>query len=678
MKRIGVDIGGTFTDFVVYDSESGENSVLKVPSTPENPALALLNGLEEGGIDLSQVAQLAHGTTVTTNAVIQKKWARAGLITTEGFRDILEFRRTNRGSMYDIQWDPPRPLVERRYRLEVPERIDYSGAIVKPLDERRAVEAAAQLVEAGMEGLAICFLNSYANPVHEQRVKELILERWPHLFVAASAEILPEWREFERTSTAVVNAYVGPILKGYLDHLAAKLREQGYRQELFVMLSNGGLSTGRIASTVAAQTLKSGPSAGVVAQRAITANVGVENSVGLDMGGTSADVAVITGGRVGTAGTQEVEFGTVVALPTVDITSIGAGGGSIAWIDAGRAPRVGPQSAGAFPGPACYGKGGTQATVTDANLVLGRLGQSSLIGGRLQLDVAAARAAIEEQVARPFGMPVPEAAWGILKITIHHMAEAIRLLTVERGLDPRDYVLFPYGGAGPMHAGPVARELGMREILVPPHPGATSALGLLMSDIRHDFVQTVLQRSDLLQVEDLERTFSALEGRARSRLEEEGVPDSRIRIQRRADLRYWGQTHDLAVDVPSDVVGPDLIVAVRKQFDADHRRQYGHAEPEGDPVEFVNLRVVGTGIMDRVPLPRRRGGGSVEEALLEKRPVHFENWGFVDTPIYHKELLPTGRRISGPAVIEQFDSTLIVAPEEQALVDEFDNVRIRL
>lgn len=678
MKRIGIDVGGTFTDFMVYDTQTSEYEVRKVPSTPENPALALLSGLTEDGIDLAEVAQLAHGTTVTTNAVIQKKWARAGLLTTEGFRDILEFRRTQRGSQYDIQWDPPRPLIERRHRLEVRERIDYKGSVVLPLDERQAVAAAAQLVDAGMEGIAICFLNSYVNATHEQRVKELILERWPHLFVTASSEILPEWREFERTSTAVVNAYVGPILKRYLDYLGDRLRREGYDRDVFVMLSNGGLSTGRIASEVAAQTLKSGPSAGAIAQLAITSAAGVENSVGLDMGGTSADVAVITGGRVGNANVQEIEFGTVVAMPTVDITSIGAGGGSIAWIDSGNALRVGPQSAGAVPGPVCYRKGGTWATVTDANLVLGRLGRRSLIGGRLELDGAAAYGAIEEQVAQPFGMSIPDAAWGILRIAIHHMANAIRLLTVERGLDPRGYTLFPYGGAGPMHAGPVARELGMRDILVPPHPGATSAVGLLMADIRHDFVQTVLQRSDLLDATEMEGIFVSLEERARARLMEEGLPSDRIRIRRRADLRYWGQTHDLTVDVPEGSIGQELVATVRGQFDREHLRQYGHVERANHPVEFVNLRVVGEGIMDRVPLSPRRAGSSLEKALMERRPVYFEGVGFVDTPIYQKDLLPTGKWLFGPAIIEQFDSTLVIAPDERVQVDEFDNARIQL
>lgn len=674
MKAVGVDIGGTFTDFAVYDEETQTYHVMKIRSTPENPALAMLQGFDSNGVTLDQVSTICHGTTVTTNAVIQKKWSKTALITTKGFRDILEYRRTNRGDLYDVQWTPPRPLIERELRKEVRERTDYSGKVLVSVDPEEVEQVIADLHSQGIESVAVVFLHSYINPENEFKVRDLIQLKFPNIMVTASAELMPEWREFERTSTAVVNAYVGPILKKYLDYLVDELSKKRYSYRVLVMLSNGGLAGIKTVSSVAALTLKSGPAGGVIAQQAITTNVGIKNSIGLDMGGTSADVAVIREGGIDTVESQEIEFGTVVALPTVDIISIGAGGGSVAWIDQGGALHVGPQSAGAMPGPACYGSGGTEPTVTDANLFLGRLGEKTLVGGALPISKALAERAISEKIARPLGIDVVEAAYGIIKIAVNNMANAIKLMTVQRGLDPRGFVLFPYGGAGPMHAVEIAKELEIDRILVPPHPGATSAYGLLSADLRYDFVKTVLLSSNSLTYDDIESKFQELEGQANARLAEEGIdPEDRHRL-RSADVRYWGQTNYLNVPVQSGYFNEKTLTDLVASFADEHQRFYGYKKPAGEEVEIVNIRVTGFGLRPKLEISPRKVAASGQHVTV--RDVYFENHGFVPTKIYRKDDLPTGLVMSGPAVVEIFDSTVVVTPEDSFYVDEYDNMFI--
>jgi N-methylhydantoinase A len=442
------------------------------------------------------------------------------------------------------------------------------------------------------------------------------------------------------------------------------------------MLSNGGLSTSSVAIQVAAQTLESGPAAGVIAQRALGEKVGAKNLVGLDMGGTSTDVSLILDGEQQVTPYQEVEFGAVVTLPSIDIKSIGAGGSSIAWVDKGGGLNVGPQSAGARPGPACYGLGGEDPTVTDANLVLGRLGERSLLGGQLTIDRSLAERAILRRVAEPLKLSVLEAAEGIVRIATHSMVNAVRLMTVEKGLDPRDFILFAYGGAGPMHAVGIAKELGMRRVLIPPHPGNTSALGLLMADVRHDFVQTVLQHSLHLDYAALEHTFNAMEHRARERLQREGIAPAQMEVVRAADLRYWGQTHDLTVAVPARPFDASVAEEVRASFDAGHKREFWHSEPAEHPVELVNLRVTGYGRLNKYEIGDRCVPNQADGPRSYMRPVLFEEYGFADTPVYDKDSLPTDMEFTGPAVIEQLDSTTVVYPGHTFKVDRFDNIAI--
>ena len=678
MLRLGVDVGGTFTDFVVYDPDSKSYRVHKVSTTPGNPAEAILQGLTVSGVAAKDIGVFAHGTTVATNAVIQKRTAKVGLITTHGFIDILHFRRTNREDLYDIQWDPPEPLVPRRLRLGVHERINYAGEPLVMLDIDEVRASAARLVKEGCEAIAICFLNSYVNPAHELAAQEVIQGDFPDLYVTCSAELLPEWREFERTSTTVINCATGPLLRRYLDELSTELISRGYAGEVFVMLSNGGLSTSTVASAVAAQTLESGPAAGVIAQRVIAGNLGYMNLVGLDMGGTSTDVSLILNGEQRVTPHQEIEFGAVVALSSVDIKSIGAGGGSIATVDQGGGLSVGPRSAGASPGPACYGQGGTEPTVTDANVVLGRLSGGSLLAGHLQLDAQLAERAVRDRVAAPLGLSVVQAAAGIVQIAIHNMVNAVRLMTVEKGLDPRDFILFAYGGAGPMHAVGIAQELRMGHVLVPPHPGNTSALGLLMADVRHDFVKTVLQHSSRLEYGSIERTFLGMENQARQRLALEGIPEANMDIARAADLRYDGQTHDLTVAVPSQRFDRQVMQEVRLRFDEGHRREFWHSEPPEHAVELVNLRVTGFGRLEKLAIVERGVSPASDPPPIDERPVYFEGRGFVKTPIFAKDSLPTDVEFAGPAIVDQLDSTTVIYPDQIFQVDGFDNILITL
>jgi N-methylhydantoinase A len=670
VNRIGVDIGGTHTDIVVVQ---GDEVILhKVPSTNRAPADAVHRGLAELGIDLAETELFAHGTTVATNAVIQRAGAATGLLTTKGFRDVLEIRRTTRGELYDLQWDPPKELVPRHWRVEVEERTSADGEVLSEVDLDGAVASATALREEGVESLAIAFINSYRNPAAELACRELLAEALPELPVYASAELLPAWREFERTSTAVVGAYVGPVLTDYLRGLESALEAAGYRFDLMVMLSNGGLATAASAIANPVSTLMSGPAAGVIAQVEIAAEVGICDLIGMDVGGTSTDVSVVQDGVAQMRTEHDIEFGTVVAFPMIDIESIGAGGGTVAWLDEGGMLHCGPRSAGAEPGPACYGRGGTEPTVTDAHVVAGRLNPDALLDGALPISSAAAADVVAE-LGRRCGLGLEHMAAGMLTLTVSNIAAAIRQLTVERGLDPRQLTLVAYGGGGPTLACDVAAELQAAGVLVPPHPGLTSAAGLLLTDIRHDFVQTFLRTSAECDWREVADAFDVLRETGQANLEREGIEPERRAYELSADLRYLGQTHELTVPLGEDyrqATHSELAERLRTV----HLAQYGHAPDGPQEVELVNLRLAAFGRMPRPTFPAL--GPRPEASAVGERSLYVDGARH-DTPVYRRDQLGAGAELTGPAIVEQFDTTTVLLPGWRASVEPNGSLLLR-
>ena len=677
--RLGVDIGGTFTDFVLLDEASGQIWHGKVPSTPADPAEAFVSGL--GGLLAQQrVAPAAlsgvfHGTTAATNALLQRKLGRTGLLTTEGFRDVLEIRRHVRGpgQIYDLRFVPPEPLVPRPLRLGVRERIGADGAVVTPLDEADALAKIRALLADGVESIAVAFLHAYRAGAHEARVRELIAREAPRCWVSLSSEISPELREYERTSTTVVNAALQPVVAGYIASLDARLAAAGVRAPLRIMQSNGGLVHAPRAAARPVHLVVSGPAAGVVGAMEVGRAAGFPRVLTMDMGGTSCDLGLVDGAPK-LAALKEVD-GNPIRVPSFDIHVLGAGGGSIAWVDDGGALRVGPQSAGADPGPACYGRGGTAPTVTDANLVLGRLNPASFLGGAMKIDGDAARAAIEAQVARRFGLGVEEAAAGLLRVVDAVMAENVKVVSVKQGHDPRDFALVAFGGAGPTHAGALMSELQVPAVLVPPSPGTLCALGLLQTDLRHDGVRTHLRRLDTADPDELARIVAALAGEGRAELAAQGVAVERVELRITGELRYAGQAYEVAVTIDD----PRDRAELARRFHAEHERLYAHSLPES-VVELVALRVTALGTLPR-PAATRLAGGGVEPpaaARLGARPVYFEEaGGWVDCAIYDRAGLLAGNRLAGPAIVEQMDTTTVLFPGQTADVHATGTLIIR-
>lgn len=683
MTRVGVDTGGTFTDYV--EIGPGSFRVSKVLSTPPDPSEAVLTAVEEAGVDLADVALFAHGTTVTTNAAIQRRGVPTGLLTTKGFRDVLQIRRTTRGELYNFQWEPPLELVPREWRLEVPERTDGQGNILQPPDLEVALAAIAFLVGAGIESLAICFINAYLNRENERAVQRVIAERYPDLPVYLSSEVLAEWREFERTSTTVVSAYIGPILAQYLNRLETELEKRGYRNDLLVMMANGGLSTTKATTDRPAYSIGSGPAAGVMAQLAIAAatdaslggidaggKLGIPNVIGMDIGGTSTDISLIGDGIPALKSELEIEFGTTVSYPVIDIGSIGAGGGTIAWVDRGGFLHVGPQSAGSDPGPACLGRGGADPTVTDASVVLRRQNPKYLAGGTVTLYADAATDVIRELGER-LNLGPTAMAKGVLQVTVANIVSAIRQRTIERGLDPREFSLMAYGGAGPLLATDVARELEVPAVLIPRHPGVTSALGLLLTDVRHDEVGTYLKVNTDVSAGEVAAAYDRLVRSVSEKLRREGFADDAIVVLYSADLRYVGQTHELTVRLPG-AYAEEVHSRLASIFQQAHTKEFGHAGDLTDPIEIVNLRVAGVGRLPRPQLPEVEEGPRPVPG--EVREVYFDR-EWINTPIFEREALGRGALIEGPTVVEQLDSTTVLPPGWVGVVDSLGTLMMR-
>jgi N-methylhydantoinase A len=674
---VGCDTGGTFTDLFAL-STTGEARVAKVPSTPPRFDVGVVEGVQALALAPDEVALLFHGTTVTTNAVITKSGAPSALVTTRGFRDVLEIRRANREDLYDILWDPPPPLVPRRHRLEVDERVNYAGEVVTPLDEGSVRDAARKIRARGLASVAVCLINAHMNPDHERRVRELLLDELPGIDVSLSTDILPEPPEFERTATTVANAYCAPVLRTYMDSLESRLTENGYRSDLVLVMHNGGgTMTTDYAKGVSVKTLNSGPAAGVIAGAAVAASTGRANVVCFDMGGTSADIGVVFDGEPRLTTSFDLEWGMPIRFPSIDVISIGAGGGSIAWLDPAGYPRSGPQSAGAEPGPACYGKGGSEPTNTDAQLVLGRLSNDLFLDGRMQLDVERARAALRTRIADPLGLSLEDAAEGVLKIANANMVKAIRLVTVERGFDPREFSLVAFGGAGPLHAVDLARELQMPEVIVPPYPGLTSALGLLFVDPLDDFSWAYVRRQDRLDLDDVRRVYEEMEERVVTSLLRQGVAREEIDVERGIDLRYVGQLHSVTVPLPA-ITEPGVAAAIAA-FHEEHLRQYRYSHPEA-PVETSTLRVTARGRREKPDLSAIRYAEQTgrEVAPDHERDVHFEGHGTVRTRIVDRNGVEAGQELTGPCIVEELDSTLVLPPGTTARVDTVGNIVVTL
>ena len=709
--HLGIDVGGTFTDAVLIREATGRIETAKVPSTPADPSIGFMAAVEralaKGGVDPRAISHLVHGTTVATNALIEGKTPKTAFVTTAGFGDMLEIARQVRPSLYDVHFEKLRPLVPRDLCFEVPERLDAAGGVLKPLDEDAVREVAAALRARDVRSVAVCLLHGYANPVHETRVAEILREEDPELLISLSSSVCPEFREYFRASTCVINACIVPVVARYLAGIEAGLGRIGVEAELLVMQSNGGVLTAEQAASKPVFMVESGPAAGVVSANFIAGQLGHADLISFDMGGTTAKAGLVLDGRPKV--TKEYEVGAQaqpgqgmtraagypIRTPVIDLVEVGAGGGSLAWVDAGGGLRVGPRSAGADPGPICYGRGGTEPTITDANLVLGRLNPDYFLGGEMALDVEAAAAGIRERCAEPLGLDPIEAANGIIEIANATMINALRLVTVRRGNDPRELTMVAFGGAGPLHANRLCMEMGIPTLVIPPSPGTASALGLLVTDLRHEFSRTRVMAADAADTdgtgftERIRSLFETMEEEGRRTLARESVAPAAMEFRRGIEMRYAGQSSEVAVTLPpgeSDAglageldggLDAGALAAAVRRFHAEHERAYGHGYPE-QPVELVNFTVTAIGRIARPRLPRIASNEKgVSEARRGTRRVFFSDAaGFVETAIYDRDRLRAGHVVVGPAVIEEVDSTTLLHAGYRAEVDEFGNLLI--
>ncbi len=675
--RVGIDIGGTFTDFVVLDLEDRTLQLGKTLTTPHDLWEGIAAGLAQVDVALED-AEIAHGTTVGLNTLLERRGAPTGLITTMGFRDAYEIGRGARPEMYNLFYRKPEPLVPREHRLEVRERLDAAGNVLVPLEEEDVVAAADHFRANGIAEVAICFLHSYRNPAHELRAEEIVRETYPEATVSASHALMREWREYERTSTTCINAYVRPRSSAYIDRALSSLEEQGYGRRFFVNQSSGGVISAETAKAKPVVTLLSGPAGGVSATARLGSMTARSEVIAFDMGGTSTDVAVISGSQPRLTADSKVD-GHPIAVPAIDVHSIGAGGGSLAWLDDVGALNVGPKSAGADPGPACYGRGGTQATVTDANLLLGRVAPPAFIPGGLELDADAA-AAIDEHVGRGLGLGTVEAAAGIVEIVNLKMAMAVRAVTVQRGLDPKDFTLFAFGGAGAGHACWIARELGIPRIVVPVAPGQFSALGISLTDVRHDLVKTIGARAPEVTASSLNAAFDELEREARKGLEAEGVDRDRHMLAPSVDARYQGQEYTVNVPLNGEPLTEGGLDRLRASFHDLHQQMYSHSSPE-EPVEVVNVRLAAVGRLPEVVLPDAESGESSppEKAEAGTAKVHVDaSAGFVDAVIWDRVALLAGNVIEGPGIVADVGATTVLPPGTRCVVDAFGNLLVEV
>lgn len=690
--RVGVDIGGTFTDIVFLD-EDGRILTKKVSSSVDDYARAIVEGLREvfgdSGLGGTDVGEVIHGTTVASNAILEQKGAKTGLVTTKGFRDVLEIRRLRMPRLYDLKWDKPPALVDRYLRREVDERVNARGEVVKPLDPAEVERVLERLLGEGIDALAVCLINSYANPVHEQRIAAIVRRRAPDLPFCVSSDVLPEIKEYERTSTTVINTYVMPVVRRYMGTLCQGLREIEVGAPLLIMQSNGGLMTAEAAARMPMHIIESGPAAGVVGSQALARRMGLGKVITFDMGGTTAKTSITEDGTVSRAAEYQVGGGIMLGsrlltgsgyllrVPAIDLAEVGAGGGSIVWIDTGGALQVGPHSAGAAPGPVSYDLGGSEPTITDANVILGYLNPGYLVGGDLKLNAARARDVFGERIARRLGLPLAEAAYGAHLIAASNMIRAIKAVSSERGRDPREYALFAFGGNGPVFAAGMARELEIPKIVVPPAPGLFSSFGLLYADVEHHYVRTWRGPTRTADVPALEEAWRRMEEEARAQLVAEGFSGEAARIERSADLHYRGQSFELTVAGPARL-DRRALTEMEERFGREHERTYGHRAGPDEPTEIVTLRVLARGIPDHPRVPARIHGDRIAPGeRLPRRHAYFgPERGWLDTPVLRRAHLADS--VTGPAIIEEYDATTVVPPGADALLDQYGNIAIEV
>ncbi|KKB39631.1 hydantoinase/oxoprolinase family protein [Bacillus thermotolerans] len=668
--RVAVDVGGTFTDVFVFDEETGSIYVTKTSSTPSNPEKGMLDGIAKAKLTGDQITMFSHGTTVGTNALIERKLPKAALVTTKGFRDVTEIRRGTKLDLWDAYNDVAEPYIKRRDRFEVTERVDYSGEILEEVNEAEVRELARVLKRRQVESIAICFMNAYVNGENERRVKEILKEEMPDVYICTSSETLPEIFEHERMSTTIVNAVLGPIVSKYIQVLEGEMKEIGYQGDILVLHSGGGVMTSETVPRYAARLASSGIAAGAIASKYIANMCGFKNAIGLDMGGTSTDISLMYDNDLRITKDWYIEYGYPIGFPSIEILTIGAGGGSLSWIDEGGSLRNGPQSAGAVPGPACYKLGGTEPTNTDANLVLGRLG-TSLLDGQMTLDKEASMKAIENTVASKLNYNVHEAADAIIKVANANMCDALRLISVRRGYDPRDFALVAFGGAGALHGAELAKEMEIPNVIIPAHPGVAAAMGCLLVDVRHDVTKTFLADAGSIKKEELEQEFVEMEKEAISLLEEEGIAPENMNLIRYVDMRYVGQWRTLSVTVDRPLHSLENAV---ERFHQEHEREFAFRDNEKG-IEIYGLRVEAVGTVRKPEFNKEEPSGTLEEALKETRDVYFEeSGGFVETAVYDRTKIPVLSEFAGPAIIDQLDSTIVVPPGCTAKVDEYRNI----
>ncbi len=669
--RVAVDVGGTFTDVCIMDEDTGQIRIEKTPSTPDDPMRAIMTGVADAKVDLADVTMFSHGTTVATNALIMRQLPRTAMVCTEGFRDVVEIRRSNKEDLWDTYKDVAKPYIPRRDRLCVKERIDAAGKVIAELDEADARRVAAILKKRDVKAIAVCFINSYVNGDHEVRMRDILRAEMPDVHISISSQIMPEIFEHERFSTTMVNAVVSPVVVDYVSRLSDKLSDGGYTRDLLLLHTGGGVMTPASVKDFAARLAGSGIAAGAIASRFIGNLCGHENSIGFDMGGTSTDVSLAYQGESTVTKDWYIEYGYPIRFPSIEVLTIGAGGGSLAWKDEGGSLRNGPQSAGAFPGPACYSNGNEVATNSDANVVLGRLG-TSLAGGDITLDAGLAEKAIRETVAAPFDMELHEAAEAVIDVANANMANAVRLLSISRGHDPRDFALVAFGGAGALHGAAVAKELSIPVVIVPPNPGVTSAMGCLLVDIQHDFSDSFMADAASTTPEDLEAAFARIEKEAVERLRHEDVAPENTVLQRTVEMMYQGQWRSLAVSAPATITSTEDLV---RGFHDEHEREYNFRR-EDAPVSIFRVGVKATGVVQKAELPSFEVTPHAPDPASQ-RDVWFKGKS-CRTDVYDRATMKAGAEFTGPAIVEQVDSTVVVPPGATAKIDQYMNILIRV
>jgi N-methylhydantoinase A len=680
LLRLSADVGGTFTDVAAFEEATGRLKLGKTLTTPKRLVDGIETGVGKAGATFADAQLFLHGTTVAINTILERTGARCALITTQGFRDIYEIGRVNRPEAYNLFFQKHKPLIDRDLRFEIRERLDAQGRVLIPLNDEEVRAVAAEAVKRGVQAIAILFLHSYRNPAHERRAKRIVEEVHPDLFVTASHELSQEYREYERTSTTAANAYVGPRVRNYLGEMDGHLKETGFDGAFLVVQSSGGLFDIEEARNSCIRMLESGPAAGVIGTRMLCEAIGVKNAIAFDMGGTTAKAGVIHNGEVLMTGGQVVggyATGLPLQIPMIDIQEVGTGGGSIARIEAG-ALRVGPESAGAQPGPVCYELGGTEPTVTDCNLVLGRIAADRFLGGEMTLDLNVAQAALDERIAQPLGLSAIEAADGVLRIAATKMSHMVRWVTTERGLDAGDFAMVAYGGAGPLHAAMIARELRIAKVIIPYAPGHFSAYGMLFADLRRDLVNTWFTPFERASFDEMEALYGAMEKQGAADLARSRHMTADIVVQRGADMRYVGQEHAVTVDIPMKLFARHDRAGIKKLFDAVHETRYGYHNAD-EKAEIVSLRSAIVGLMskpERAPLAI--GSAAPDAAFRGMRPVYFSGVGMVETPTYDRDGLVAGNCIAGPALIEEHASTTVVYPQDTVSIDAFGNLHIEI